>query len=97
RIYLYDSERGGGVGGLLMDALHERIGHDAEYMLLVVEGNDRAVRFYERQGLSVAELVDGLAYYAERMGVHYPSGTRPFRFVLMRRPARAVRAPVRAP
>jgi ribosomal protein S18 acetylase RimI-like enzyme len=85
RIYLDESERGSGVGGVLMDALHDRIGPDAEYMLLVAEGNDRAVRFYERHGLSIAELVDGLAYYGERMGVQFPAGTRSFRLVLMRR------------
>ena len=48
RLYIDEDERSGGVGRLLMDALHERIGPDAGYMLLVVEGNDRAVRFYER-------------------------------------------------
>ena len=69
-----------------MDVLHERIGAGTEYMLLVVEGNDRAVRFYERVGLSVAEMVDGLAYYAERMGVSFPPNPKPFRLVLMRRP-----------
>jgi hypothetical protein len=33
----------------------------------------------------VAELVDGLTYYRERMGVEFPVGTRSFRFALMRR------------
>ena len=54
-------------------------------MLLVVAGNDRAVRFYERQGLHVAELVDGLAYYRDRMGVVFPADTASFRLLLMRR------------
>jgi hypothetical protein len=36
-------------------------------------------------GLSVAELVDGLAYYAERMGVHFSRDAKPFRLVLMRK------------
>jgi hypothetical protein len=50
-------------------------------MLLVVAGNDRAVRFYERQGLHVAELVDGLAYYRDRMGVVFPADTASFRLL----------------
>jgi hypothetical protein len=50
-------------------------------MLLVVAGNDRAVRFYERQGLHVAELVDGLAYYHDRMGVVFPADTASFRLL----------------
>jgi len=86
RLYVDDSERGGGAGTLLMDALHERFG-TRPYMLLVVEGNEGAVRFYERWGLQVETLVDGLAYYAERMGIRFAPGTRPFKLVLMRRPA----------
>ena len=53
-------------------------------MLLVVAGNYGAVRFYERHGLEVAHLVDGLEYYGERMRVSFPTGTRPFSLVLMR-------------
>ena len=53
-------------------------------MLLVVEGNDRAVAFYQRHGLQIAEHVDGLVYYRERMGVDFPPSTRPFHLVLMR-------------
>ena len=87
RLYVDDSERGGGVGALLMDALHARIGKDSNYMLLVVEGNEGAVRFYERSGLHVEAHVDGLSYYAERMGIRFPPGMQPFRLVLMRRPA----------
>jgi hypothetical protein len=54
-------------------------------MLLVVAGNDRAVRFYERHGLLVSRIVDGLVYYSDRMGVLFPPGTRPVGLVLMRR------------
>ena len=57
---------------------------DAEYMLLVAEGNDRAVAFYERHSLHTAQAVDGLSYYSERMGVEFPADTRPFRLILMR-------------
>jgi ribosomal protein S18 acetylase RimI-like enzyme len=92
RLYVDDSERGGGVGTLLMDLLHARI-NDSDYMLLVVEGNEGAVRFYERSGLHVEAFVDGLAYYAERMGVRFPPGTQPFRLVLMRRPAQEEPSP----
>ena len=48
-------------------------------------GNDRAVTFYQRHGLDVAEIADGLRYYHERMGVTFPEGTAPFGLVLMRR------------
>ena len=86
RLYIDDGERGGGIGTLLMEALHARIG-SSDYMLLVVEGNEGAVRFYERFGLQVEGLVDGLGYYAERMGIEFRPGTRPFNLVLMRRSA----------
>jgi ribosomal protein S18 acetylase RimI-like enzyme len=85
RLYLEHRQRGVGIGTLLMDALHARLPAEFAYMLLVVAGNDRAVRFYERHGLHVSRLVDGLAYYSERMGVVFPPGTRPVELVLMRR------------
>jgi ribosomal protein S18 acetylase RimI-like enzyme len=85
RLYLDHRHRGAGIGTLLMNELHARLPAGFAYMLLVVAGNDRAVRFYERHGLHVSQLVDGLGYYRERMGVEFPPGTRPFGLVLMRR------------
>jgi len=84
RLYVDADQRGGGVGALLMDELHAKIS-DPHYMLLVVAGNDRAVAFYQRQGLRIERRVDGLEYYRERMGVAFPKGTGPFELVLMRR------------
>jgi ribosomal protein S18 acetylase RimI-like enzyme len=85
RLYLELRHRGAGIGTLLMNGLHARLPAESAYMLLVVSGNDRAVRFYERHGLNVARIVDGLAYYSERMGVVFPSEARPVGLVLMRR------------
>lgn len=87
RLYLDHRHRGAGIGSLLMDELHARLRAASPYMLLVVDGNDRAVRFYERHGLRVTEIVDGLAYYSQRMGVEFPAGTRPVGLALMRRAA----------
>jgi ribosomal protein S18 acetylase RimI-like enzyme len=58
---------------------------DTHDMLLVLAGNDRAVTFYERHGLSVERRVPGLDYYGERMGVTLPQGAQPFDPFLMRR------------
>lgn len=85
RLYVAASSRGSGLGGLLVEELHDRIPRSLRYMLLVVEGNDRAVAFYQRHGFGVAETVDGLTYYRERMGVTFPPSTRPFGLVVMRR------------
>jgi ribosomal protein S18 acetylase RimI-like enzyme len=85
RLYLELRQRGAGIGTLLMNELHARLPAGLAYMLLVVSGNDRAVRFYERHGLNVARIVDGLAYYSERMGVVFPPEARPVGLVLMRR------------
>lgn len=85
RLYVDHRHRSAGVGALLMDMLHERVPADLAYMLLVVAGNDRAVRFYERHGLRVERTVDGLEYYGERMGVEFPADAPPVRMVLMRR------------
>jgi ribosomal protein S18 acetylase RimI-like enzyme len=85
RLYVDGRYRAAGIGTLLMNELDARLPTELEYMLLVVAGNDGAVRFYQRHGLEVAQLVDGLVYYSERMGVSFPPGARPFSFVLMRR------------
>ncbi len=85
RLYVDGPYRAAGIGTLLMNELHARLPTELEYMLLVVAGNDGAVRFYRRHGLEVAHFVDGLVYYSERMGVSFPTGTRPFSMVLMRR------------
>ena len=84
RLYVDVKARSGGLGSLLMEALKDRLPESVRYMLLVVEGNDRAVAFYQRHGLQIAEHVDGLVYYRERMGVDFPPSTRPFHLVLMR-------------
>ncbi len=85
RLYLDRRRRGVGIGSLLMDGLHERVPTDLAYMLLVVAGNDGAVRFYQRHGLHVERAVDGLEYYSERMGVVFPAEAPPVRMILMRR------------
>ena len=85
RLYLVRECRGAGIGSLLMGALHERVPADLAYMLLVVSGNDGAVRFYRRHGLRVERSVDGLEYYSERMGVVFPAEAPPVRLILMRR------------
>ena len=85
RLYLDRRHRGAGVGSLLMDGLHEQVPADLAYLLLVVAGNDGAVRFYQRHGLRVERTVDGLQYYSERMGVVFPVDAPPVRLILMRR------------
>ena len=85
RLYVDETERGAGIGGRLVEELHSRLGPSTGYMLLVVEGNEGAVRFYERHGSRVAESVDGLPYYGDHMGVDFPEETAPFRLLLMRR------------
>lgn len=49
-------ERGGGIGGALMDRVRAEItGTGATHLMLgVVAGNDRAMRFYERHGFTPA-------------------------------------------
>ena len=85
RLYLDREYRGAGIGSLLMDELHERVPADLAYMLLVVSGNDGAVRFYRRHGLRVERTVDGLQYYSDRMGVVFPADAPPVGLILMRR------------
>lgn len=84
RLYVSSDARGGGIGAQLMEELQARLPADLRYMLLVLEGNDRAVAFYEKHGFHIDGFVDGLAYYNQRMAVKFPASTQPFRLVLMR-------------
>ena len=84
RIYVAADERGSGIGGMLITALHERLLPGATYVLAVVEGNNDAVRFYERHGLTVQGRVGGHGYYRETGGIVFPDGAEDFGLVVMR-------------
>ncbi len=87
RIYIDARHRSHGVGAALVAALHTRL-HPETYILLVVKGNDGAVRFYERHGLYQEETLDGLEHY-RAAGVAFPPDPKPFELIVMRyrRPA----------
>jgi len=48
-----------------------------------VKGNDRAVRFYERHGLTQEDFLDGIEHYTAA-GVSFPPNPIPFQMVVMR-------------
>lgn len=62
RIYVDTNVRRSGVGALLLNELHARLPQQLHYMLLVLEGNDRAIAFYQRHGFKIEAQVNGLAY-----------------------------------
>ncbi len=82
RIYIDQGFQGQGVGGALVETLHTRLEPDT-YILHVVKGNDGAVRFYERLGLTQEDVVDGIEHYAAA-GVNYPPNPKPYQVVVMR-------------
>lgn len=82
RIYIDERFRGRGVGAALVEALHARLRPET-YILLVVRGNDGAVRFYERHGLVQEGVLDGVRHY-EALGVRFPPDPKPFQLVVMR-------------
>ena len=51
RLYVDPDRFEEGIGGALLDALHARLGPQAEYTLRVHPGNVRAREFYRRRGL----------------------------------------------
>jgi ribosomal protein S18 acetylase RimI-like enzyme len=82
RIYLDARHRGRGVGAALVDALHTRL-QPQTYILLVVKGNDGALRFYEWHGLHQERTLDGLEQY-RAAGVTFPHDPKPFELIAMR-------------
>lgn len=84
RIYVASQARGRGAGTALMRALHARLAPAAQYVLVVVDGNRAAIRFYLRHGLQEERLVSGHEYYRQTAGVMFPAEAEDFRCVLMR-------------
>ena len=84
RIYVAADAQGSGIGSELMNALHERLPSAASYVLVVVEGNDAAVRFYQRHGLREEGGVDAHSYYRQTAGIEFPAEAKDFRCILMR-------------
>ena len=82
RIYIDQRFRSQGVGAAMVETLHARL-QPKTYILLVVKGNDRAVRFYERHGLTQEDVLDGIEHYQEA-GVSFPPNPTPFELVVMR-------------
>ena len=82
RIYIDQRFQGQGVGGALVETLHTRLKPDT-YILHVVKGNDGAVRFYERHGLTQEDVIDGIEHYTA-VGVNYPPNPKPYQVVVMR-------------
>ena len=65
-----------------MGMLHGRLQPET-YILLVVKGNDRAVRFYERHGLTQEAVLDGVDHYTHA-GVSFPLNPKAFEMIVMR-------------
>ena len=84
RIYVTPLLKRQGIGSALLDELHSRLSPGATYILMVIAANYPAVAFYRRHGFTEDAVVDGPTYMSERMGVIYPSGTRPAPALLMR-------------
>lgn len=85
RIYVAADVQGSGIGHELMNALHTRLRPTAAYVLVVVDGNDAAVRFYTRHGLHEEDRVSAHRYYRETAGIVFPAEAKDFRCILMRR------------
>jgi ribosomal protein S18 acetylase RimI-like enzyme len=76
RIYVDPDAIGGGIGTLLLRELHTRLGPGTSYILMVIASNTKAIRFYRRHGFVDDHEVDGVAFYREHMGVHFPPEAR---------------------
>jgi GNAT superfamily N-acetyltransferase len=57
QLYIATHRQGEGIGRQLLDLAKER--SDGELQLWTFQVNDRARRFYERNGFTIAELTDG--------------------------------------
>jgi ribosomal protein S18 acetylase RimI-like enzyme len=83
-LYVEPERIGAGAGHALLLELHRRLRPGTEYVALVREGNNAAIRFYERQGFERAETVDGFALFMRHHGLRHGPTQRSGRDVLMR-------------
>ena len=65
-LYVLRDAQGYGIGRRLMDAMLERLSDCKQVRLEVLEGNDRAIGFYEHMGFRL----DGTRYLARFSAVH---------------------------
>jgi len=69
QLYVATESQGLGVGRALLDLAKE--GSDGELQLWTFQVNDRARRFYERNGFTIAELTDGTGNQEREPDVRY--------------------------
>lgn len=85
RIYVDRDTTGRGIGAALVSELECRLAPGSHYVLLVVAGNEGAVRFYRREGFERERVDDdGAGRYARHMDVRVPE-SRPVPILVMRK------------
>lgn len=72
RLYVEPALTGRGIGSELLAELNRRLPAGTEYVALVREGNQGALRFYERRGFERAGHVDGFRLFLDREGLEAP-------------------------
>jgi ribosomal protein S18 acetylase RimI-like enzyme len=85
RIYIARELTGRGLGAKLLHELDRRLDAGATYVLLVIAGNDGALRFYVREGFREEQVIEAAGFYSRQMGVTFPSGSAPVRGLLLRK------------
>ena len=88
RIYVDRELTGCGLGAKLLHELERRLDAGTTYVLLVIAGNDGALRFYDREGFRHEQAIEAAAFYSRQMGVTFPSGCAPVRGLLLRKTIR---------
>src|SRR5439155_8331783 len=74
---------GRGIGAALLGDLHRRLPAAATYILMVLEPNTGAIRFYQRHGLEIERETDAVSHYKDTMGF-VPPDTQPVPALIMR-------------
>ena len=77
RIYVARELTGRGLGTELLHELERRLDAGTTYVLLVIAGNDGALRFYTREGFRNEQAIEAAGFYSRQMGVTFPRGSAP--------------------
>lgn len=69
----------------MLNELERRLAAGTTYVLLVIAGNQGALRFYAREGFREEQLIEAGGFYSRQMAVKFPDGSAPVPGLLLRK------------
>jgi ribosomal protein S18 acetylase RimI-like enzyme len=85
RLYARAGETGRGTGSTLLAALEDALPAGTSYRIVVIEGNTRALAFWQRHGFRLQGEVDGVEHFTRHRGLSFQPGAGSARLLVLHR------------